>query len=321
MYAARRERQPRLIAAACAAALWAGATVARAEELVRFDRPAAAVASGVPTTTELVAQGIAYEHGEGVPKDQRKAAMLYCEAAREGDPEAQYSLGWMFANARGVARDDTVAAALFELAAAAGHEHARRALGFVGDARGSLPECMRPVEDVASIPPGASFDITIDEFNPFLNLPPWKQKIADVVVQLAPRYAVDPKLAMAVIAVESNFEARARSDKDARGLMQLIPETAARFNVRDAYDVRDNVRGGLAYLRWLLAYYRGQVSLAAAAYNAGEKAVDRHGGVPPYTETREYVKRIQRLFRDDLHPYDARIVDPSPIVAAVPPRS
>jgi hypothetical protein len=292
---------------------------ALAEEIVTFGGPAAPIAPPVLTTTELIAQGISYEHGEGVPKDQRKAALLYCEAAREGDPEAQFSLGWMFANARGVARDDAVAASLFALAAAAGHEQARRSLAFVGDDRGPLPECMRPVEVVA-IPQDVPFAITLDDPDPFVDLPPWKRKIADVVVQLAPRYAVDPRLALAVIAVESNFEARARSEKDARGLMQLIPETAARFNVRDAYDVKDNVRGGLAYLRWLLAYYRGQVQLAAAAYNAGEKAVDRYRGIPPYAETREYVKRIQRLFRNEVHPYDGRIVDPSPIVAEASPK-
>ena len=79
--------------------------------------------------------------------------------------------------------------------------------------------------------------------------------------------------------------------------MQLIPGTASRFKVRNAFDPTENVHGGLAYLRWLLAYYRGQVTLVAAAYNAGENAVDRHRGVPPYAETREYVRRIQRYFR------------------------
>ena len=112
-----------------------------------------------------------------------------------------------------------------------------------------------------------------------------------MVSAVAPSYGIEPKLALAVITVESNFDIRARSEKDARGLMQLIPETAARFKVKDAFDARDNVRGGLAYLRWLLAYYRGRVALAAAAYNAGEKAVDRYGGVPPYAETREYVRQ------------------------------
>ena len=275
-----------------------------------------AAASPVPTTMDLVAEARAYEHGEGVAKDQLKAAMLYCNAARDGDPEAQYSLGWMFANGRGVVRDDTVASALFTLAAAAGHEFARRALSFVGSEGGPLPECMRPADSPPGIPPTALFEITLDDPDPFADLPAWKQKIADVVAELAPRYAIDPRLALAVIAVESNFDSTARSNKDARGLMQLIPETAVRFNVRDAYNVNDNVRGGLAYLRWLLAYYRGQVTLAAAAYNAGEKAVDKHRGIPPYAETRDYVRRIQRLFRRDLHPYDARIVEPSPVLSS-----
>lgn len=295
------------------AALTAGVGVAQ-ERLANM-APNIAASSPAPTTTEMIAQARALEHGEGVAKDQLKAASLYCLAARDGDPEAQFSLGWMYANGRGIARDDTVASALFTLAAAAGHAHAQRALTFVGSEGGLVPECMRPPADSAGISPTAEFEIALDDLDPFANMPRWKQRIANVVAELAPRYSVDPRLALAVIAVESNFEPRARSYKDARGLMQLIPETAARFNVRDAYNVKDNVRGGLAYLRWLLAYYRGQVQLAAAAYNAGENAVDRHRGIPPYAETRNYVRRIQRLFRQETHPYDARIVNPSPIVA------
>ncbi len=210
-------------------------------------------------TASVVAEALAYEHGEGVAKDPIKAALLYCKAARDGDAEAQFSLGWMYANGRGVRRDDTVASALFALAAASGHAYAKRSLAFVGREAGPLPDCMRPPEPPPRIPPSADFQITIDDPDPFASLPPWKQKIADVVIEMAPRYEVDPRLALAVIAVESNFEPTAHSDKDARGVMQLIPETAARFNVRDAYNVKDNVRGGLAYLRWLLAYYRGDV--------------------------------------------------------------
>ena len=97
--------------------------------------------------------------------------------------------------------------------------------------------------------------------------------------------------------------------------MQLIPGTATRFNVRNAYDPAENVHGGLAYLRWLLAYYRGQVNLVAAAYNAGEGAVDRHRGVPPYAETRDYVRRIRQHFPSDEHPYDPSVAEPSPLVA------
>ena len=264
----------------------------------------------------IVAQATAYEHGEGVTKDPLKAALLYCQAARGGDADAQFALGWMYANGRGVVRDDTVASALFSMAARSGHPQAQRMLGLVGREMGPLPECMRPPAPITDELPAADFPITVESDDPFAGLPAWKQKIAEVVKELAPRYSVEPRLALAFIAVESNFDHTARSVKDARGLMQLIPETAARFNVRDSYNIDDNVRGGLAYLRWLLAYYQGNVTLAAAAYNAGEKAVDNYRGVPPYAETRDYVRRIQRLFRREVHPYDARFADPSPILSA-----
>jgi soluble lytic murein transglycosylase-like protein len=172
---------------------------------------------------------------------------------------------------------------------------------------------MRPVEPPPEEPQVA--DAVDDGPDPFADLPPAKQKIADLVHDVAPRYGIEPRLALAVITVESNFDASARSVRDARGLMQLIPETAARFNVRNPYNLVDNVRGGLAYLRWLLAYYRGEVALAAAAYNAGERVVDRYRGVPPYPETREYVRRVLALFRRAHHPYDPGIVEPSVIAA------
>ncbi len=75
--------------------------------------------------------------------------------------------------------------------------------------------------------------------------------------------------------------------------MQLIPETAERFQVKNAFDAEDNIRGGMAYLRWLLAFFKGDVTLVAAAYNAGEGAVERHQGIPPYAETIDYVQKIQ----------------------------
>jgi len=186
-------------------------------------------------------------------------------------------------------------------------------MGFVGDASDRLPECMRA--PAAQTETEAS---TLDEPDPFALLSPAKRKIADLVAKLAPRFAIDPRLALSVITVESNFEPTARSVKDARGLMQLLPETAARFNVGNPYDVSDNVRGGLAYLRWLLAYYKGQVALAAAAYNAGEATVDRYRGIPPYPETRDYVQRVLRLFRSERHAYDPRIVAPSPFLSHPP---
>jgi soluble lytic murein transglycosylase-like protein len=256
-----------------------------------------------------VAQAVALEHGEGVAQDQRKAALLYCEAARDGDPEAMYALGWMYANGRGVARSDALAAYLFARAAAAGHSYAAQMQRYVGSDGGTMPDCMKDAEpDAPAMPVGEGVD-------PFANLPPDKRKIADLVAKAAPQYEVEPRLALAVIATESNFRPEAQSIRDARGLMQLIPGTAARFKVKNRLDVRENVRGGLAYLRWLLAYYQGQVPLAVAAYNAGEAAVDKYKGVPPYPETRDYVRRVSRLFPNQRHSFDPRVTPPSPILA------
>jgi soluble lytic murein transglycosylase-like protein len=84
--------------------------------------------------------------------------------------------------------------------------------------------------------------------------------------------------------------------------MQLMPAIAKRFNVDDIWDPEDNLHGGMAYLRWLLRYYKGDVVLTLAAYNAGEGAVDRYSGVPPYQETRQYVKRIAREYPLATHP-------------------
>jgi soluble lytic murein transglycosylase-like protein len=139
----------------------------------------------------------------------------------------------------------------------------------------------------------------------------------DLVNKLAPEYGVSPRLALAVIRAESNFDPLARSDKNAQGLMQLIPETAARFNVTKPLDPTQNVRGGLGYLRWLLAYFQGNVTLVAAAYNAGEGAVNRYRGIPPFPETRAYVKRIMEFFGRNEHPYDSTVPDRSPVLARV----
>ena len=97
-----------------------------------------------------------------------------------------------------------------------------------------------------------------------------------------------------MVEAESNFNPQARSPKDAQGLMQLIPATADRFGVKDVWDPEQNLNGGMAYLRWLLDHFDGDVKLALAGYNAGEGAVEKHGGVPPYQETQSYVARILR---------------------------
>ena len=103
---------------------------------------------------------------------------------------------------------------------------------------------------------------------------------------------VSPALALAVISVESAGREGARSHAGAQGLMQLIPATAERFGVTDAYDPAQNIQGGVAYLDWLLGEFDGDVVLALAGYNAGEGAVRRNNGVPPFAETRDYVPKV-----------------------------
>lgn len=114
-----------------------------------------------------------------------------------------------------------------------------------------------------------------------------------IIEEHAGLHGINPELVRAVIQVESGFNARAVSPKGAMGLMQLMPATATEFGVGNPFDPAENVRAGVAYLRRLLDRYDGRVELALAAYNAGPGAVDRHGAqVPPYRETREYVRKI-----------------------------
>jgi soluble lytic murein transglycosylase len=110
-------------------------------------------------------------------------------------------------------------------------------------------------------------------------------------------YGVDVNLVRAVIQVESEFDFRAVSTAGAQGLMQLMPFTAKRFGVANPFDPRQNIFGGVQYLRWLLDQFNGDVVLACAGYNAGERAVWRYGGVPPYRETQNYVRKIQALLQ------------------------
>jgi len=107
---------------------------------------------------------------------------------------------------------------------------------------------------------------------------------------------VSPALVLAMIAVESSGRKNALSPAGAQGLMQLMPDTASRFGVRDALAPEQNIRGGVAYLDWLIAEFGGDVVLALAGYNAGENAVKRHNGVPPYAETRDYIPKVLAAF-------------------------
>jgi len=123
------------------------------------------------------------------------------------------------------------------------------------------------------------------------------QKIDGIIRENARRFALDPYLVFCVIEHESHFQARAVSPKGARGLMQLMPGTARRFGVRRPFDPGENVFGGTQYLKELLGMFNGRLDLALASYNAGEGAVLKYGrNVPPYRETREYVKRLTRRY-------------------------
>jgi hypothetical protein len=130
-----------------------------------------------------------------------------------------------------------------------------------------------------------------------------------IVHEKASTYNVDPSLIKAVIKTESNWNSRARSNKGAMGLMQLMPGTANDLNVHNPFDPEENIEGGTKYLKYLLEHFNGDLTLALAAYNAGPKTVEKFGYVPPITETRQYVKKVLSLYNGD-SPYIPSTVDP-----------
>lgn len=145
-----------------------------------------------------------------------------------------------------------------------------------------------PAEEVVSIEPEEIFEPLPEPLNPHT-------PFHDIIRAAAERYGVDPDLIHCVIAVESNFDPKATSYRNARGLMQLLPSTAARMGVKNVFDPKQNVDGGTRYLREMLARYHNDVTLALAAYNAGPEKVQRYGNrVPPYPETQNYIRTIAR---------------------------
>lgn len=125
-----------------------------------------------------------------------------------------------------------------------------------------------------------------------------RSNYVDVVATVAKTFAIEPELLHAVISAESAYNPLARSPKGARGLMQLMPDTAKRYGVEDSYDPLQNIQGGAAYLRDLLTLFGNDLQLAVAAYNAGEGMVMRHGyKIPPFRETLQYVPKVMSYYR------------------------
>jgi hypothetical protein len=154
--------------------------------------------------------------------------------------------------------------------------------------RGGVAEV--PVADIVAIEPEEIFEPSTE---PLTDKTPFQKLIRDA----AARYNLDPTLIHSVIAIESNFDPKAVSRKNARGLMQLMPRTAELMGVKDSFDPGQNIDGGTHYLSDLMKKYRNDVTLALAAYNAGPDSVDRYGRrVPPYLETMKYVQRIAKTY-------------------------
>jgi hypothetical protein len=131
-------------------------------------------------------------------------------------------------------------------------------------------------------------------------LPP--QEVDRLVKDTSERFRVDPQLVHAIIKVESEYDPNAVSSRGAMGLMQLIPATARRFGVENPFDPQQNIEGGVNYLKYLLDTFGGDLALSLAAYNAGEHSVLRTGRIPSFSETRDYVRKVTRLYQDGFSP-------------------
>jgi hypothetical protein len=159
----------------------------------------------------------------------------------------------------------------------------------------------RGVIEATNVPDAGDFRLTYPGKGTLIHSRAWKLRPSyngafdRHINAAASLHGVEVALVRAIIQVESSFDHLAISSKGAQGLMQLMPDTARRMGVTNAFDPRQNIFGGVRYLRFLLDMFRGDIALTAAAYNAGENAVTRYGGIPPYKETRGYVEKVQTL--------------------------
>ena len=263
----------------------------------------------------LLDWGKRYFYGVQAPQSIDHAIRLYCAAARLGSGEAQFRLGEIYGRTLTGKRDEVLAAAWFLRSVRSRYDAAKGPLvqwDLTGLEIPAEPECVLSAQMMArTLPrpqpaePVTGPSASVAKSTPVVKDPEGgprpavkaanRGEIERLVHSLAPGFGLNPELVLAVVQVESNFSPVAQSPKQAQGLMQLIPATARRFGVADPWDPHQNLRGGMAYLRWLLDHFEGDLRLALAGYNAGEGAVRNHGGVPPFAETRNYVRRVARI--------------------------
>ncbi|MDE2515739.1 MAG: transglycosylase SLT domain-containing protein [Rhodospirillales bacterium] len=242
------------------------AAIAHANPVCAAPPLAAQAALGnAAATTELANR---LELGIGMAPDPARAMALFCRAALDGGRAATFHLAAWLLNDDGPAYDPRLAAAWL-------HRYQRMEHG-IRPAPGTLP------------PPCPSDAAT--------GLVPRATALAALIDRVGHENGVDPDLIKAVIEVESSYRDDAVSPAGAAGLMQLMPASAQRLKVENRFDIQQNVQGGVAWLAMLLHRYRGRLSLALAAYNAGEAPVDRCACVPGIPETEQYVRRIRALY-------------------------
>lgn len=237
-----------------------------------------------PRATAALEQGLAAEMGVGLRRNARLAIRLYCDAAITGSAEGFFRIGRIFARGPVYLRNPALANAYLAQAVQMGHY---AAIAYFDE---TVP--FAPLEEDCSKLESVAVTGLFDLDGYLSALSPARRKVAELIRRHAVSYGIEVRVALAIALAESNLNAEAVSPKNAQGVMQLIPDTQVRFGVIRPFDAESNIKGGLAYLKWLKARFDGDWSLVVAAYNAGEGAVEKYGGIPPYRETEGYVKRV-----------------------------